>query len=66
MEVKPCNGKKPLINPFDGRELDCGNGSNRQDCPPDSYCHQTSRFAKCCDKLDRGRKTISILGYYYI
>ncbi|XP_050532357.1 agrin-like [Daktulosphaira vitifoliae] len=53
MEVKPCNGKKPLINPFDGRELDCGNGSNRQDCPSDSYCHQTSRFAKCCDKLER-------------
>ncbi|XP_050436691.1 agrin-like [Adelges cooleyi] len=53
MEVKPCNGKKPLINPLDRKELDCGNGPNRQDCPPSSYCHQTSRFAKCCDKFDR-------------
>jgi len=54
MEVKPCNGKKPLMNYINGRELDCGHGPNRQDCPPNSYCHQTSRFAKCCNKSDRG------------
>ncbi|VVC30264.1 Concanavalin A-like lectin/glucanase domain,EGF-like, conserved site,Laminin G domain,Follistatin-like, N- [Cinara cedri] len=53
MEVKPCNGKKPLTNHLNGRELDCGHGPDRQDCPSGSYCHQTSRFAKCCNKSDR-------------
>jgi len=55
MEVKPCNGKKPLVNHLNGRELDCGHGPDRQDCPSNSYCHQTSRFAKCCNKSDRGK-----------
>lgn len=50
MEVKPCNGEKPLLDPNTGKELDCGNGPNRQDCPSGSYCHQTTRFAKCCHK----------------
>ncbi|KAL1116864.1 hypothetical protein AAG570_005333 [Ranatra chinensis] len=49
MEVKPCQGEQPLVGP-DGQELDCGNGHNRQDCPSDSYCHQTPHFAKCCKK----------------
>lgn len=57
MEVKPCNGKKPLTNHPNGRELDCGHGPDRQDCPSGSYCHQTSRFAKCCNKSDRGNSS---------
>lgn len=50
MELKPCNGEKPLTDPTTGRELDCGNGPSRQDCPSGSYCHQTTRFARCCTK----------------
>lgn len=50
MEVKPCNGEKPLLDPNTGKELDCGNGPNRQDCPSGSYCHQTTRFSRCCHK----------------
>lgn len=49
MEVKPCNGDPPLID-ADGREIDCGNGPQRKDCPSNSYCHQTQRFARCCKK----------------
>lgn len=50
MEVKPCNGDQPLKDTQTGKELDCGNGPARQDCPSGSYCHQTTRFAKCCQK----------------
>ena len=49
MEVKPCNGDPPLLN-ADGKEIDCGNGPQRKDCPSNSYCHQTPRFARCCKK----------------
>ncbi|CAG9816696.1 unnamed protein product [Phaedon cochleariae] len=50
MEVKPCKGEKPLTDPLTARELDCGNGPFRQDCPSGSYCHQTARFSRCCLK----------------
>ncbi|CAH0382273.1 unnamed protein product [Bemisia tabaci] len=50
MEVKPCNGEQPLVDPTSGHELDCGSGPRRQDCPSDSYCHQTPYFARCCRK----------------
>ncbi|CAG9828275.1 unnamed protein product [Diabrotica balteata] len=50
MEVKPCKGEKPLTDPVTERELDCGNGPFRQDCPAGSYCHQTAKFSKCCRK----------------
>lgn len=50
MEVKPCNGEKPLTDPLTGKELDCGSGPKRQDCPSGSYCHQTTRFSRCCRK----------------
>lgn len=52
MEVKPCNGQPPLVNPLTGAEYDCGSGPNRQDCPSSSYCHQTAQFARCCRKGD--------------
>ncbi|XP_065218165.1 agrin-like isoform X2 [Planococcus citri] len=50
MAVKPCNGKNPILDPVSGIELDCGSGPNRKDCPSDSYCHHTSKFARCCAK----------------
>ncbi|KAK7579954.1 hypothetical protein V9T40_000583 [Parthenolecanium corni] len=50
MEVKPCNGKTPIVDPITQQELDCGSGPNRKDCPLDSYCHHTSKFARCCPK----------------
>lgn len=50
MEVKPCNGRNPILDPVTGYELDCGSGPNRKDCPSDSYCHHTSKFARCCAK----------------
>ncbi|KAK9890325.1 hypothetical protein WA026_010423 [Henosepilachna vigintioctopunctata] len=50
MEVKPCRGEKPLTDPLTGKELDCGNGPSRKDCPSGSYCHQTVRFSRCCRK----------------
>ncbi|XP_043286401.1 agrin-like isoform X3 [Venturia canescens] len=50
MEVKPCNGDTPLTD-ADGKEYDCGSGPNRKDCPSNSYCHQTPRFARCCKKV---------------
>ncbi|XP_025268706.1 agrin isoform X5 [Camponotus floridanus] len=50
MEVKPCNGDPPLVD-SDGKEYDCGSGPERKDCPSNSYCHQTTRFARCCKKV---------------
>ncbi|XP_076261775.1 agrin-like isoform X1 [Rhynchophorus ferrugineus] len=50
MEVKPCKGEKPVTDPVTRRELDCGNGPFRQDCPSGTYCHQTTRFSRCCRK----------------
>jgi len=49
MEVKPCNGDPPLVD-SEGKEYDCGSGPERKDCPSNSYCHQTTRFARCCKK----------------
>ncbi|KMQ92751.1 agrin-like isoform x1 protein [Lasius niger] len=50
MEVKPCNGDAPLVD-SEGKEYDCGSGPERKDCPSNSYCHQTTRFARCCKKV---------------
>ncbi|XP_020299873.1 agrin-like isoform X1 [Pseudomyrmex gracilis] len=50
MEVKPCNGDPPLVD-SEGKEYDCGSGPERRDCPTNSYCHQTTRFARCCKKV---------------
>ncbi|XP_054001386.1 agrin-like isoform X3 [Hylaeus anthracinus] len=49
MEVKPCYGETPLLD-SEGKEYDCGNGPERRDCPSNSYCHQTTRLARCCKK----------------
>ncbi|XP_015598499.1 agrin isoform X2 [Cephus cinctus] len=49
MEVKPCNGDPPLVD-SENREYDCGSGKERRDCPSNSYCHQTTSFARCCKK----------------
>ncbi|KAL0132236.1 hypothetical protein PUN28_000198 [Cardiocondyla obscurior] len=50
METKPCNGDSPLVD-SEGKEYDCGSGPERKDCPSNSYCHQTPRFARCCKKV---------------
>ncbi|XP_018333493.1 agrin isoform X1 [Agrilus planipennis] len=47
-EVKPCNGEKPVVDPFTNEEFDCGNNANRRDCPTGSYCHITLTVARCC------------------
>lgn len=49
MEVKPCNGDAPITDE-DGKEYDCGSGPARRDCPSNTYCHQTTSFARCCKK----------------
>jgi len=50
MQVKPCNGKQPIVDPLTQLELDCGSGPHRRDCPLNTYCHHTSKFARCCPK----------------
>ncbi|KAJ8688469.1 hypothetical protein QAD02_024264 [Eretmocerus hayati] len=55
IEVKPCNGDQPLVD-AEGKEYDCGNGPDRRDCPSHTYCHQTSRFARCCRKAGEEAK----------
>jgi agrin len=50
LEIKPCNGEEPLVDTLTGLELDCGSGPHRKDCPSGSYCHQTTRVARCCRK----------------
>lgn len=50
LEVKPCNGETPLVDETTGLEFDCGSGPHRKDCPSGSYCHQTTRAARCCKK----------------
>lgn len=50
LEVKPCSGDAPLVDLITGLELDCGSGPHRKDCPSGSYCHQTTKVARCCKK----------------
>lgn len=38
------------MDPLTHQELDCGSGPSRRDCPSNSYCHHTSKFARCCSK----------------
>ncbi|CAB3372768.1 Hypothetical predicted protein [Cloeon dipterum] len=45
-----CNGAPPLQDPVSGVEINCGDGPDRRDCPLGSYCHHTSKYAKCCRK----------------
>ncbi|KAG8193217.1 hypothetical protein JTE90_005564 [Oedothorax gibbosus] len=46
-----CDGDKPLINPVTGSDYFCGDGPDSKQCPPSSYCHKTSEFAKCCKEV---------------
>lgn len=59
MEVKPCNGDPPLVD-SEGKEYDCGSGPERRDCPSNTYCHQTTRFARCCKKGQREVKLLIV------
>ncbi|CAL4241333.1 unnamed protein product, partial [Meganyctiphanes norvegica] len=47
-ELIPCNGASPLPNPATGRDLYCGEGPDKDECPDSSYCHWSLSFAKCC------------------
>lgn len=44
----------------DGRPVDCGGGPQRKDCPVGSYCHHTTKAARCC------RKGMLSYIYYYM
>ncbi|XP_054715534.1 agrin-like [Uloborus diversus] len=46
-----CDGEKPLLNPVTGTDYFCGEGPDSKNCPPRSYCHKTSEFAKCCKEV---------------
>ncbi|XP_015793858.1 agrin-like [Tetranychus urticae] len=50
-KLLPCEGEPPLINPSTGKEYYCGDGPDSKQCPPNSYCHKSSRFAKCCREI---------------
>eukprot|EP00094_Tigriopus_californicus_P000322 TCALIF_00311-PA protein Name:"Similar to Agrn Agrin (Mus musculus)" AED:0.20 eAED:0.20 QI:0/0.36/0.34/0.86/1/1/23/48/1678 len=58
----PCYGLHPLKDATTGFDLDCGNVPYRVDCPSNSYCHLTSKFAKCCPKTRRIRLWQATLG----
>ncbi|CAE1274765.1 unnamed protein product [Acanthosepion pharaonis] len=51
-EEEPCDGNMPLVNPLTGQEYNCFN--NKNICPPGSYCHKRSTFAKCCREVIAG------------
>ncbi|GFY62708.1 hypothetical protein TNIN_474271, partial [Trichonephila inaurata madagascariensis] len=51
LEEIACDGEKPLINPVTGKDYFCGDGPDSKNCPPSSYCHKTSEFAKCCKEV---------------
>lgn len=50
-KLLPCDGNAPLIDSSTGREYDCGIGRDAKQCPSNSYCHRSSRFAKCCREV---------------
>ncbi|XP_063988632.1 agrin-like isoform X5 [Diachasmimorpha longicaudata] len=64
MEVKPCSGDPPLTDD-EGKEYDCGSGPDRRDCPSNSYCHQTTRFARCCKKVVQGIQVVKCLDSWH-
>nr|XP_042902800.1 agrin [Parasteatoda tepidariorum] len=47
----PCDGERPLVNPVTGREYSCRTEDAFNYCPPSSYCHRTTSFAKCCREV---------------
>ncbi|XP_076369513.1 agrin-like isoform X2 [Tachypleus tridentatus] len=47
----PCHGEPPLVDPVNGFEYYCGGRTGVDRCPPNSYCHETPSFAKCCRKV---------------
>ncbi|KAJ2947920.1 hypothetical protein O0L34_g9712 [Tuta absoluta] len=49
LEFRPCGDDEPLTDET-GRPLDCGGGPHRKDCPIGSYCHHTTKAARCCRK----------------
>ena len=48
LDVLPCFGDLPVVDKSSGLEYNCG--LYGAECPQNSFCHQTSHFAKCCPK----------------
>ncbi|XP_026320027.1 agrin-like isoform X1 [Hyposmocoma kahamanoa] len=49
LEFRPCGDDDPVMD-AEGRPVDCGGGPQRKDCPVGSYCHHTTKAARCCRK----------------
>ncbi|XP_076328006.1 agrin-like isoform X3 [Tachypleus tridentatus] len=49
----PCDGEPPIVDPVSGQEYYCGDGPGNKQCPPNSHCHKTTSFAKCCREVAR-------------
>ncbi|XP_054715536.1 agrin-like [Uloborus diversus] len=47
----PCDGEVPLLDPATNKDYYCGDGIGSKLCPPESYCHKSSAFAKCCKEI---------------
>ncbi|XP_063395250.1 agrin-like [Cydia fagiglandana] len=58
LEFRPCGDDEPVTD-AEGRPVDCGGGPHRKDCPIGSYCHHTTKAARCCrkDKTQPEKKT---------
>lgn len=48
-QFRPCGDDDPVMD-AEGRPVDCGGGPQRKDCPVGSYCHHTTKAARCCRK----------------
>ena len=51
-KVIPCDGDTPLIDPSTGKDYYCGEELGAKQCPPNSYCHESAKFSKCCSEVD--------------
>ncbi|XP_054168676.1 agrin-like isoform X2 [Oppia nitens] len=51
VKILACDGEPPLVNPLTRKEYFCGDGPDSKSCPPNSYCHKGSTFAKCCREV---------------
>ena len=45
---QPCLGMSPLIDKETNMEFECGENTDREECPVFSYCHKGDTFSKCC------------------
>lgn len=45
---QPCFGLSPLKDEETDIEYDCGENTERKECPALSYCHKMDAISKCC------------------